>query len=71
MVKSILRQKRWQRKASPMNVVAHILGVSEEWFWSAAWDWYNTDKASVEWDLTTIDLPYVSSGNSTSAVPID
>ena len=71
MLKSIVRQKRWQRKASPMNVAAHILGVSEERFWSAAWDWYNTNKASVKWDLTTINPPYVSSGNLIPAVPIN
>ncbi|KAF9647543.1 NAD(P)-binding protein [Thelephora ganbajun] len=25
----------------------------------AAWDWYNTNKASVEWDLTTINPPFI------------
>lgn len=48
-----------------MNAVVDVLYVAEKRFRSAAWDWYNANKASVKWDLTTINPPYVSSGNLT------
>lgn len=71
VAKSILPQRRWQKKVSAVPVVTNVVPVAKSRLFSAAWDWYSDNKGSVRWDLTTINPPYVSLGGLTPTVPTD
>jgi NAD(P)-dependent dehydrogenase (short-subunit alcohol dehydrogenase family) len=63
--------KTLAEKGEWMITVTYVVPVAKVRFLTAAWDWYDANKASVKWDLTTINPPYVSLCNPTPPRAID